>query len=204
MIYICGDSFAVPDPDYGTCWVDLLSEKLKVNNLAVLGASNSIISMQVDRAIKENAEFIIVLFTSSTRTEIKFNNTIRSYSLHNLDSLIPFSKQQINILKDYINEFFDLDIAVYNNKCIIERVLYKLRDSGIPFIFDQGGFEHKSFGTSSVYFENFNRHKSKLNLWDNVPNRSFRPYYHINDNKRHQQIFEYFYECIKTKNCNIP
>lgn len=203
MIYICGDSFAVTDPEYGPCWVDMLSEKLAVNNLSVLGASNSIISRQVDRAINEKADFIIVLFTSSTRSEIKFKNKIRSYSIHNLDSLIPFNHQQISILKNYINEFFNLDIAVYNNMCVIERVLYKLKESGIPFIFDQGGFEHPSYGASTVYFEMFDQYKSAINLWDNVPKRSFRPYYHIRDVDRHRQISQYFYEYIKAKNCNI-
>ena len=33
MIYVCGDSFAVPDLEYGPCWVDLLQQKLPVKTL---------------------------------------------------------------------------------------------------------------------------------------------------------------------------
>ena len=63
-IYICGDSFAVSDPEYGPCWVDMLPA---VINLAQVCATNLLISQQVDRAIENQAKFIICLCTSSTR-----------------------------------------------------------------------------------------------------------------------------------------
>ena len=76
MIYVCGDSFAVPDLEYGPCWVDLLQQKLPVKTLAQVCASNLMISMQVDNAIKNNAQGIIVLFTASTRFQTRQNNKI--------------------------------------------------------------------------------------------------------------------------------
>ena len=42
MIYVCGDSFAVPDLEYGPCWVDLLQQKLPVKTLAQVCASKDV------------------------------------------------------------------------------------------------------------------------------------------------------------------
>lgn len=197
MIYICGDSFAVSDPDYGPCWVDLLQQQLSVTSLAQVCASNLMISMQVDYALKNNARAIIVLFTSSTRFQTKHNNQIVPYSIHSLDSTAPFSKQQLQLLKDYTAEFFDLDLAIYQNQVIIESVLHRLVDNSVPFLFDQGGFEHTSYGGTEKYFQKFDAYRSDINLWDYADKRTYRPYYHIKDLNIHSKVSEYYYDKFK-------
>lgn len=197
MIYICGDSFAVPDPEYGQCWVDLLQQNIEIKTLAQVCASNLMISMQVDQAIKNNAQGIIVLFTSSTRFQTKQNNQIVPYSIHSLDSTTPFSQLQLNLLKSHTAEFFDLELAIYENQVLIESVLYRLVDSKIPFLFDQGGFEHSSYGGTGEYFQKFNAYRSSINLWDHVNKRTHRPYYHVTDLSVHQQVANYYYEKFK-------
>jgi hypothetical protein len=194
-IYICGDSFCVSDPEYGPCWVDHLSQQRTVTNLAKVSATNLMISMQVDQAIEQRADFIIVQGTACTRSQTKHQNKIVPYSFHTASKeSTPFNQQQLDILKQYYTEFFDLDLAVYENKCIIESTLHRLVRSGISFLFDQGGFEHPSFGSTTTYFDQFRQYRSKINLWDYTTTRNYRPYYHIVDSVVHQQVADYYLE----------
>lgn len=199
-VYICGDSFAVPDLEFGKCWVDLLSAHLTVVNLSVVCASNLLIAKQVDQAITEKANFIICLGTSSVRLETNLNNTVIPFSINSIDNTTPFNEHQQTILKQYITEFFNLDIAIYKNQCIIESTLQKLKDSKIPFLFDRGGFEHSSFrGSNKLYFQKYQTCISKINLWDYAPSRTYRPHYHITDSAVHEMVFQYYYKIINDK-----
>jgi len=194
-IYVCGDSFCVPDPEYGPCWVDYLSQQRTLTNLAQVSATNLMISMQVDQAIAERADFVIVQGTACTRSQTRHQDKIVSYSYHTAsETTTPFDGKKLNVLKQYYVEFFDLELAVYENKCIIENTLHKLVSSNIPFLFDQGGFEHASFGATDTYFDQFKQYRSKINLWDYSVTRNYRPYYHIVDHAVHQQIAEYYQE----------
>ena len=53
MIYICGDSFAYPDVEYGPNWADLLGRQLPVTNLSRVCASNLLIAQQVEKIFPE-------------------------------------------------------------------------------------------------------------------------------------------------------
>jgi hypothetical protein len=196
MIYICGDSFGVPDPDFGPMWVDYLSMHCAVQNLSRICASNLMISQQVDFAIECKAKFIVLLCTSSTRGQTRLNNKVVPYSIHSLDSTTPFNNRQLATLKSYTAEFFDLELAIYENKCIIESMLSRLVASDIPFVFDQGGFEHRSYGGVGTYFTEYNQYKSKYNLWDYAKTRDFRPYYHITNDSIHQFVAAHYLEVI--------
>jgi hypothetical protein len=192
-VYICGDSFCVSDPEYGPCWVDYLAQQHSVTNLACVSATNLMISMQVDQAIAESADYIIVQGTACTRSQTRHNGAVVPFSYHTVDqTTTPFDSTQLKILKQYYTEFFDLELAVYENKCIIENTLHKLVQSSIPFLFDQGGFEHSSFGSTNIYFEQFDQYRSKINLWDYARTRSYRPYYHIVDSDVHKHVAEYY------------
>jgi hypothetical protein len=73
-------------------------------------------------------------------------------------------------------------------------VLQRLTDSGIPFLFDQGGFEHAKFGVTTQYFEKYKNHRSKYNLWDYGDSKLHRPYFHIADQNTHNRVAEYYCE----------
>jgi hypothetical protein len=193
-IYICGDSFCVPDPEYGHCWVDILAQHRTVINLAQVSATNLLISQQVDQAIAESADFVIVQGTSCTRSETRFNGKVVPYSFLTANTTTTkFNDRQLCIIRDYYTEFFDLDLAIYHNQCIIQNTLQKLSDSGTPFRFDQGGFEHVKFGAvHSDYFAKFGNHRSEINLWDYADTRDYRPYYHIRDAEVHQLVAQYY------------
>ena len=184
-LYICGDSFAVPDLEYGECWVDMLPS---VTNLAQICASNLLISQQVDRAIKDRAKFIICLCTSSTRQLVRLGKTVIPISWHSIDTT-NFNDRQKQLLKEYAIEFFDLSTAIYENQCIIENTLFKLESSGIPFLYDQGGFEHR---VQKEYFQKYQHRRSQINLWDYTENRTYRPYYHITDKDVHIKVAGYY------------
>lgn len=198
MIYVCGDSFAVSDPEYGPCWVDMLAEKTLIVNLAQVAATNLLIAKQVDLAIESGAKFVILLCTSVTRGEKKVGNKYVPFSYHTAGrQTTPFSDQQLLILKNYYTEFFDLDLAIYQNKITIEHTLQKLEYSTIPFCFDQGGFEHVDFaGSRADYFLSFSKHRSAINLWDFPKTRCYRPYYHIPNRDIHRQVADYYLELI--------
>lgn len=222
-VYVCGDSFGCSDAEYGPSWVDILTEKLqgKTNlvNLSQVCASNTQIGLQIDCAIANQASYIIYLATSSVRDDVRFNTieidkqlldrfvditnpvadkNLTSYSVHNLNDTTLFDNSQLSVLKQYHTAFFDIDIAVYRNSLIIEGILSKLKESNIPFKFDQGGFEHKSFSNSKKnYFVAYNEYCSEICAWDYVPKKlKHRPYYHIEDRRIHKEIAEYYYNLI--------
>jgi hypothetical protein len=200
MIYICGDSFGVSDTEHGLGWMDLLAEKFLVLNLSQICASNLMIAQQVDQAINSSAEFVIVLCTASTRNQTCINNKVIPYSIYSLDNTTPFTDRQLMLLKEYTTEFFDLELAIYQNQLTIEAMLQKLVDSNIDFVFDQGGFEHPSYGSSKKYFTKFDAYRSNINLWDYAQTRSYRPYHHINKLSDHRTIANYYMSICKNKN----
>ena len=196
-VYICGDSFGVSDLEYGPNWVDILSQKFTVTNLCQVCAANLLISQQVDKAIAYSADFIICLGTSSTRQVINYQGKIVPYSLASIDDTTKFSLEDQNFFKKFRAEFFDLTISIYESKCIIENTLQKLVDSDIPFLFDQGGFEHAKFGGKpEKYFTKYRKYFSEINLWSYTDTRPYRPYYHISDSNVHKQVADYYINAI--------
>jgi hypothetical protein len=71
-------------------------------------------------------------------------------------------------------------------------------DSKIPFLFDQGGFEHSKFGGSTkLYFKKFDQYRSQVNLWDHGNTALYRPYYHITDPDIHKSVADYYIKEIQ-------
>lgn len=188
-----------------------LQPHIQVHNLSRVCASNTQISLQVRHAVEQKADYILYLATSSTRDDVKFtcesNNTLFdryldqqlvSYSIHSINETTVFNETQQQFLKQYQTEFFDLDLAVYQNQCVIESTLQLLVNRSIPFMFDQGGFEHPSFESSKKnYFETYSQHRSAVNLWDfAVGVKQHRPYFHITDSHIHREIADYYTQII--------
>lgn len=208
-VYICGDSFSTPDPEYGPCWVDMLEAHLalqaRVINLSSVSASNLLISLQVKRAIENLADFVIFHATTVTRGEIVVNDQTTGDLLDrfNQQNLISYSifrpyrsaldAQQQKQIQNFHGQYFDLDLAIHRDHCIIESSLHRLKDSGIPFLFDQGGFEHAKFvKTYKNYFESWQNYRSAVNLWDYSDTVDERPYFHIRDQHIHHEVAEYY------------
>lgn len=195
-VYICGASDCFTDVDYpGQSWTEHLQVAMPdhdIVNLAIEGASNFVIHLQVDRAIEEQADYVIVHFTSSVRQEIRIANTdddrplLDRFYRHHLSQPNPtlltlsffqshnspaLARQQQQKLKEFQLEFFDLDIAIKKNYYIIQNALDALVRHGQPFLFSQGGFEHPDFTEDKnlkyqTAFDAYNAWRSKINLWD--------------------------------------
>jgi hypothetical protein len=129
-----------------------------------------------------------------TRAEKRINDTYVPFSYHTASSeTTPFSQRQLAILKDYYTEFFDLDLAIYQNQITIEHTLHKLTNSGIPFLFDQGGFENPSYGNvTKQYFEQYKNYRSEINLWNFERTAKYRPYFHIVNSEIHKAVADYY------------
>lgn len=220
-IYVCGDSFACQDADSTIRpWVDILLDSLgtefQIKNLSMVCASNFLIRLQIDRAIEDHADYIIMFCTASTRGQGRLkdigtgdmlerfyrigskNNEYRDlacYSVLSMDETCVFDIEQMQIIEQYHKNVHDLDLAIRENQFIIESSLYRLRDSGIPFTWDQGGFENPGFGGSwpQNYFPEFFQYKSEKNIWDLAGRtKSHRPYFHIVDQSVHRELAEYY------------
>ena len=105
---------------------------------------------------------------------------------------LSVAQQQLVI--EHAKHFLDLDREIYRNKCIIESVLLRLVDSELPFLFDQGGFEHTKFGATLEYFKGWNFYRSRYNLWVHGDSKLHRPYFHITDQDTHNEIAKYYRE----------
>jgi hypothetical protein len=225
-IYICGDSFGCPDFGWEfDPWPVILQQRLgteyNVVNLSISCASNFLIRIQVDKAIKESADFVILLGTSSTREqgkvkdrpahfvdiydrfrkigqkdENKLRRDLACYSMVSLNDTCEFESADVAVLKEYYGKIFDLDLEIQKNQYVIESSLYTLRENAIPFLFDQGGFENPIFGNAreQEYFPNFNAQKTEINQWtvaNDLP-KSNRLHFHIVDQPTHQNIADYY------------
>lgn len=226
IIGICGASDCFPDPQWpGISWMEKLEKSLPKNyvvkNFAIEGASNFLINLQVERAIK-SCDIIIVNFSSSVRFEYCVKDSTESLPLldrffqfhrsDNLWSLITTSplsvyknpilnKQQQNAIKNFYTEFHDMQLDVKKNFIFIKYTIEELIQSQKKFIFSTGGFEHKSFmNNKSEYAQEFDRYKqwqSMYNLWDHITDfKSARPYFHITDPDTTTKIAEYYKKFI--------
>lgn len=229
-IYICGDSFGCPDfgwefDPWPVILQNLLGNDYQLINLSISCASNFLIRVQVDRAITESADFVILLGTSSTREQGKvkdrpahyneiydrfrkinqldpdrLNRDLACYSMVSLNDTCEFDPKDVAVLREYYSVVFDLDLEIQKNHYIIESSLYTLREHGVPFLFDQGGFENPIFGKvrDKKYFSNFAQHKTLINQWtlaSTLPD-SNRYHFHIVDRPTHQHIASYYYQNI--------
>ena len=194
-VYICGDSFCASDLDYPeiTPWHEQVEGAISLGRVC---ASNLLIAQQVNKAIRSDADFIIVEFTSSLRSELLWKGEVVPFSWLSLDDTTPFDDKTLTMLKQKF-EYVDLNTEIERNKLIINATLTNLASSDIPFLFDQGGFEHPSYGGVGTYFKEFDEYRSKYCLWDYADKRTHRPYFHIEDQSIHDMIADYYNNFIQ-------
>jgi len=209
IVYVCGDSFATPDPEYGPMWAELLEQDLgadyRIVNHSSVAASNLLVAVQVDNAIKNQADFVIVLATACTRNEAlvlpatdqplmtRFNtHELVSYSIYRPYRSHLTTADQTAIY-NFHRRYTDLELNIFRDYCILLGTLTRLQQSQIPFLFDQGGFEHPRFGGSREYFAEFVAQRSDINVWDYGTTVDERPYYHIKEAETHRRIADYYY-----------
>ena len=162
-------------------------------------------AVQVDHAVKNRADFVVVLATACTRGEAlvqpptnqalmtRFNRReLVSYSVFRpYRSALTLADQQT--IHDFHRCYTDLELNIFRDHTLLLGTLLRLQQAGIPFLFDQGGFEHPKFGGSREYFTEFDSVRTELNVWNYGTTVDERPYYHIKEAAIHQQIADYYY-----------
>jgi hypothetical protein len=190
-VYVVGASDCTPDPSFpGQCWVEIVESRLpnhiRLKNLAFPAASNFCVRLQIDQAIEQQADALIINFTSSVRTEILANDQknhtdllerfvhqeLISLSRIQAGSISALDKLSQHELINYQIKFFDLDTAIQKNFYLIKGALLELKlQNRTNFCYSLGGFEHPEYSSnaSNTYHEKlkeFMPWQSKQNLWD--------------------------------------
>lgn len=223
-LYICGDSFCTVDPEYGPCWIDLLIKKLpniKVINLAIPGASNYLIQLQVKQALEEKCDYLIYHATSSVRQEFSIaegahqrdniNRYWRPNDQHNkfvmCNSWLSPNRNagdlfvdNENTIRDFFLEYIDFVSQIEKNYIFINYTLDKISNSNFikNWIWSPGGFEHPKFNDATPWdFNNYKHHLSSFNLWDEYDQKLTRPYYHVTNKIIHQNVCDYYLKMLQ-------
>ena len=161
-------------------------------NLAYGGASNFLIRMQIDQAIKFKSDYVIVSATSSDRIEIpltkfKYSRLIRNYDNHSIEEHIagvdnkilspidnnynlivwPGFERQLDLdrktaVKYYLNFLSNNNMDNTKNYYIIQSGLDLLERLKIPYVFLPGPLKHFDWGGYSCWPDN------SLQPWDYV------------------------------------
>lgn len=224
-VYICGDSFSVSDPEYGPNWADLFVSQTKncnVTNLALPGASNYLIYLQVKEALANNCDYLIYHATSSVRQEFTtsedhcitdhVNRYYNSADQNSTGSMIcgswhdigrhyksKLSNNSINEIARFSAQYIDLPSSIEKNYIYIRYTLGLISDAKLKsWAWSRGGFEHPSFSKSSNWdFSRYTVNEARINLWDNADTKLPRPIYHVIDQTVHQNVCNQYIEMLK-------
>lgn len=181
-IYSCGCSFMSLDSDYpGTHFTEIVSKQLTGNltSLARPGSSNFYIALQVDHAIQQRPDLILVLFTNYDRIEIlkpnqvydvkqgykEIGKTAMSNVITNYIDQSLVEEPKKDALKKWFGEVYDFGLAFHRDYYLCLGVLSRLEQSRIPFVFNFGGMRYFSVD-SEVWWKNHSNSMAKLNPWD--------------------------------------
>jgi hypothetical protein len=219
-ILVCGDSYSVIDPDFpGLHWSEKIlnfSPDFELFNLAMGGASNAMITLQLLQGLNLSPDFVILSFTSDYRYE--FDNDVDALPTDlTAAGIATYQKTRYTTNTYMKDQGIKYQLEAKNSENFeklknyfhISFCLQTLNQHNIPFAFSLGGFEYRqnySLLINSNYMYNFIKdytdNELKTNLW--YHGQKSKPCFHVDDDKV-QQLFAN--ECIsriikvKDKNC---
>lgn len=228
-LYICGDSFCSLDPEYGDNWPALIANKcthLEIVNLSTFGASNYLIYLQVNQALKNKCDYLIYHATSSIRQEFVINrdNAVRDHvgrywnqtnpdknkSMASVSWLNPhknasnfYNNKKIAAINNFFTDFIDLTVLVEKNYIFIDYTLQLIaKNNNLKnWAWSLGGFEHTKFKSNNTWdFSEYSNYQCPINLWDNFDRDLVRPYYHITDKNLLQKTCDYYIHMLNLNN----
>ena len=180
-ILVCGCSYFTQDTKYpSTHFSELLAKKLNAQlvPLAVAGASNFIIRLQIQESLTIKPDLVILGFTSPERMEFKLYEHAKYNAYNGVHNIkyrpnSPYIKEQYACIgsmpipslmyTDNYKDLFKLYLtsplhipAVSHHKelFIAESGLNLLQDNNIPFVYTIGGL-----GPDLNILKNYNAHK---------------------------------------------
>lgn len=166
-IYSCGCSFMSVDPQYpGTHFSEIVARESNgiLITLARPGASNFYIGLQVEYAIKQRPELILVLFSNYDRIELLSGTapyrvdcgieniqgnpvdhtqagTVSNVITNFIDQRLIDSDRK-DALKAWFANIYDFGIRYHQDWFMCQGILHRLKNSGIPFVFNFGGMKY--------------------------------------------------------------
>lgn len=206
-LYVCGDSFCCNDPEYPGSWIEkfqAIHGNLKIISLAVPGASNFQIYLQVKEALAKRCDYLIYHATSSIRFEFVADRLIKpQHGCFNYwnralpeqqtqmlctswltpDDSLFFDTDQAKSIKIFFKDFINIDVEIEKNYLFICATLNLISSSSVEnWSWSRGGFDHKSFDNSKIWTFDCLDRECDYNLWDYYGRPSpTRPFYHISD-----------------------
>lgn len=217
-ILICGDSYAITDPDFpGLHWTEKMLDKaadIEVWNFAYGGASNGLICLQLLQGLEFDPDFVIMIFTDHTRYEVDRDTEHMPYQLDQ-QALIEHMKQRYttnmytnlgeknDIINNFLQNAVSDEFAKLKNYFLISFCLQTLEQRGIPFCYSLGGFEHfqqnyKHNIRTHFHKDLFDQYTSKeipINLCYGGPQVK-RPYFHVTNPAVHELFANFCMEQI--------
>lgn len=194
-LLVCGDSFMITDDNYpGLHWSEKLGSDISVLNIAMGGASNSMIATQIRQAHTTNIDAIVVGFTTPGRIaidknkdqniqdDIKYSNYLK-WTTNCYENSLTRS-QRLSLQE--VNDFASIDMMYLNDYYVVLSSLYLLDKKNIPFVFSLGGLTlteelFKKCGIVSE-LDIFKDNQLSMNLWDFNYNKK-SPFFHIDDDE---------------------
>ena len=166
-IISCGCSFMTIDKNaLGTHLSEIVAKHFsaELESYAKMGSSNFAIRLQIEEAITQSPDLILIGFTSADRIDIPVNNSqygitkgIRNIKYENNQILPKFynanlittlsnpihlfeqNKELESSIKSFIINLYDIELKRHQDFFIASGILDKLIKYKIPFIFTKGG-----------------------------------------------------------------
>ena len=180
------------DPQYpGTHFSEIISRELPgtLMSLARPGASNFYIGLQVEYAIKQRPDLILVMFSNYDRIELLNGvspyhvdrgieniqgNPISSVNAGTVSNVITnfidqhlVESQQEDALKAWFANVYDFGIRYHQDWFMCQGILHRLKESGIPFVFNFGGMKYFSVDPAQAW-SSFQNNLVMDNPWDQL------------------------------------
>lgn len=166
-IISCGCSFMSVDPNHrGTHFSEIVAKKLNAIYAcyAKFGSTNFTIRLQIEEAIKQKPDLILIGFTGESRLDISNGQYVIANGIRNIEYKVPripshipefYSPECITTtsmpmsemssddagFKYYLMEIHDVEMKRHQDYFISASALDKLVKLKIPFLFTKGGLQ---------------------------------------------------------------
>lgn len=166
-IISCGCSFMSIDPHcYGTHFSEIIADKLNSDYAcyAKFGSTNFAIRLQIEEAIKQKPDLILIGFTGESRLDVSNGQYVIANGIRNIEYKVPrvpshipefYSPGDITTIsmpmsemsdsdlgfKYYLTEMHDAEMRRHYDYFLTSAALDKLIKLKIPFVFTRGGLQ---------------------------------------------------------------
>lgn len=191
-IISCGCSFMTVDQaNPGTHFSEILAAHFNadIECYAKMGSSNFTVRLQIEEAIKQQPDLILIGFTSPDRIELmdkpyQHNRGIKniSYTKYNPNGthILPsfYNEETVTTdsnsignfpqtpeLKNWLTGMYDIELKMHQDYFFATGSLDRLQKHNIPFVFTEGGL-------AGMNWTEWDAHNTKSNPWDFVNHTS--------------------------------